>query len=58
MAKSLANFAGGGAVVHDNRFDPELSEDIIQYIEQESDFRQFVAKVISTDTYVINLPRK
>ena len=58
MAKSLANFAGGGAVVHDNRFDPELSEDIIKYIEQESDFRQFVAKVISTDTYVINLPRK
>lgn len=58
MAKSLANFAGGGAVVHDNRFDPELSEDIIQYIEEQSDFRQFVAKVISTDTYVINLPRK
>ena len=57
MAKSLASFAGGGAVVHDNRFDPELSEDIIQYIEQESDFRQFI-KVVSTDTYVINLPRK
>ena len=57
MAKPIAEFAGGGAVVHDNRFDPELSEDIIQYIETESDFRQFV-KVISTDTYVINLPRK
>jgi len=57
MAKQLAEFAGGGAVVHDNRFDPELSEDIIQYIEEESDFRQFV-KVVTTDTYVINLPRK
>lgn len=57
MAKQLAEFAGGGAVVHDNRFDPELSEDVIQYIEEESDFRQFV-KVVTTDTYVINLPRK
>lgn len=57
MAKPIAEFAGGGAVVHDNRFDPELSEDIIQYIEEESDFRQFV-KVVSTNTYVINLPRK
>lgn len=57
MAKPIAEFAGGGAVVHDNRFDPELSEDIIQYIETESDFRQFI-KVVSTDTYVINLPRK
>ena len=57
MAKPIANFAGGGAVVHDNRFDPELSEDIIQYIETESDFRQFI-KVVPTNTYVINLPRK
>lgn len=57
MAQPIANFAGGGAVVHDNRFDPELSEDIIHYIEVHSDFRQFV-KVITTDSYVINLPRK
>lgn len=57
MAQELANFAGGGGVVHDYRFDPELSEDIIEYIKQESDFRQFV-KVITTDTYVMNLPRK
>lgn len=57
MARELASFAGGGGVVHDYRFDPELSEDIIQYIKQESDFRQFV-KVITTDTYVMNLPRK
>lgn len=57
MAENLVRFAGGGAVVHDNRFDPELSEDIIQYIEQESDFRQFI-KVVTTDSYVINLPRK
>lgn len=57
MAENLVRFAGGGAVVHDNRFDPELSEDIIQYIEQKSDFRQFI-KVVSTDSYVINLPRK
>lgn len=57
MAENLVRFAGGGAVVHDNRFDPELSEDIIQYIEQKSDFRQFI-KVVTTDSYVINLPRK
>lgn len=57
MAKSLANFAGGGAVVADNRFDPELSEDIIQYIEKESDFRQFI-KTVKVNTYVVNLPRK
>ena len=56
MAQDLASFAGGGAVVHDNRYDPALSEDIIEYIEQHSDFRQFV-RVITTDTYTMNLPR-
>ena len=50
MAKEIAYFAGGGAVVADNRFDPELSEEITQYIEQESDFRQFI-KVVKVNTY-------
>jgi hypothetical protein len=57
MAKELANFAGGGGVTHNNRWDPELSEDIIHYIETESDFRQFV-RTVPTQSYVINLPRK
>lgn len=65
MAKDLmsftgvknAQFAGGGAVTAHNRMDPILSEDIIQYIEQNSDFRQFV-KVVTTSEYVTILPRK
>lgn len=65
MAKDLASFtgnvnsqfAGGGAVSHDNRMDPILSEDIIQYIESQSDFRQFV-KVVPTNQYITILPRK
>jgi hypothetical protein len=57
MPKSLASFAGGGAVVHDNRFDPKLSEDILKFIEDHSDFRQFV-RVVPTDTYSLTLPRK
>lgn len=57
MAKEIAYFAGGGAVVADNRFDPELSEEITQYIEQESDFRQFI-KVVKVNTYYVTLPRK
>lgn len=65
MAKDLASFtgtshsefAGGGAVAHHNRMDPILSEDIIQYIEQHSDFRQFT-KVVTTSEYVTILPRK
>ena len=57
MARELVNFAGGGAVVADNRFDPELSEEITQYIEQESDFRQFI-KTVKVNTYYVTLPRK
>ena len=57
MAKELGEFAGGGVVVHNQRFDPELSDDVIEYIETHSDFRQFV-RPISTQSYVINLPRK
>jgi hypothetical protein len=57
MAKELAEFAGGGVVVHNQRWDPELSEDVIEFIETHSDFRQFV-KPIKTQSYVINLPRK
>ena len=65
MAKDLmsftgkvnSEFAGGGAVAHHNRMDPVLSEDIIQYIEQHSDFRKFT-RVVPTDTYVTILPRK
>ena len=57
MARELVNFAGGGAVVADNRFDPELSEEITQYIEKESDFRQFI-RVVKVNTYFVTLPRK
>ncbi|MBR3208671.1 MAG: phage major capsid protein [Bacilli bacterium] len=57
MARELVNFAGGGAVVADNRFDPELSKEITQYIEKESDFRQFI-KVVKVNTYYVTLPRK
>ena len=57
MAKELASFAGGGAVVHTGRVDPELSEDMMRYIETHSDFRTFT-RVITTDTYVMHLPRK
>lgn len=57
MAKELGEFAGGGVVVHNQRFDPELSDDVIEYIETHSDFRQFV-RPIPTQSYVINLPRK
>ena len=57
MAKELGEFAGGGVVVHNQRFDPELSDDVIEYIETHSDFRQFV-RLIPTQSYVINLPRK
>lgn len=57
MAKELGEFAGGGVVVHNQRFDPELSDDVIEYIETHSDFRQFV-RPIQTQSYVINLPRK
>ena len=57
MAKELAEFAGGGVVVHDQRWDPELSDDVIEFIETESDFRKFV-KIVPTQSYVINLPRK
>lgn len=57
MAKELGEFAGGGVVVHNQRFDPELSDDVIEYIEIHSDFRQFV-RPIQTQSYVINLPRK
>lgn len=57
MAKELGEFAGGGVVVHNQRWDPELSDDVIEYIETHSDFRQFV-RTIPTQSYVINLPRK
>lgn len=57
MAKELGEFAGGGVVVHNQRFDPELSDDVIEYIETHSDFRQFV-RPIPTQSYVITLPRK
>ena len=57
MAKSIASFAGGGAVVHDNRIDPILSEDILHFIEDHSDFRQFI-RVIPTDSYSLTSPRK
>lgn len=57
MAQSLANFAGGGGVQQDYQWDPELSEDILQYFKEESDFRKFL-KVLTVDSYVVNLPRK
>ena len=59
MAKSIASFAGGGAVVADNRYDAELKDDIIQYIEEHSIFRNLpFLKVVPVSTYVVNLPRK
>jgi len=57
MAKGLAEFANGAVASNDNAWDPELSTDIIQYIETESDFRQFV-KVVNTDSFAIVLPRR
>lgn len=65
MAKDLmsftgtvnSQFAGGGAVAHDNRMDPELYTDIVQYIEVNSQFRDF-CRVITVDGYVTIVPRK
>ena len=57
MAKEIAYFAGGGAVVADNRFDPKLTEEVTQYIIEHSDFRQFI-KTVKVDTYAVVLPRK
>ena len=57
MARDIAYFAGGGAVVADNRFDPKLTEEVTQYIIEHSDFRQFI-KTVTVDTYAVVLPRK
>ena len=57
MAREIAYFAGGGAVVADNRFDPKLTEEVTQYIIENSDFRQFI-KTVKVDTYAVVLPRK
>lgn len=65
MAKDLmsftgvknAQFAGGGAVSHDNRMDPILYEDMIQYIEINSPFRD-MCRVVTTDQFVMIIPRK
>jgi len=57
MAKQLAELAGGGVVVNNQPWDPELEQDIIDYRELHSDFRQFV-KPFPTDSYVVNIPRK
>ena len=52
-----SQFAGGGAVSHDNRMDPILYEDMIQYIEVNSPFRD-MCRVVTTDQFVMILPRK
>lgn len=65
MAKDLmsftgtvnSQFAGGGAVSHDNRMDPILYEDMIQYIEVHSPFRD-MCRIVTTDQFVMIVPRK
>lgn len=57
MVQSLTSFAGNANVAATNRRDPVLSKQIIEYIKEKSDFRQFV-KVMNVDSYVTVLPRK
>ena len=57
MAKDLAEFANGSVKMNDNAWDPELSTDIIEYMEQISDFRQFV-RIFPTDSFAVVLPRR
>lgn len=57
MARQLEELAGGGVVVNNQPWDPELEQDFIDYREVRSDFRQFV-KPYPVNSYVVNIPRK
>lgn len=57
MARQLEELAGGGVVVNDQPWEPELEQDMIDYRELRSDFRQFV-KPYPVNSYVVNIPRK
>ena len=57
MARQLEELAGGGVVVNDQPWEPELVQDMIDYRELRSDFRQFV-KPYPVNSYVVNIPRK
>lgn len=57
MAKTIAELAGGGVVVANQPWAPELVEDIIEYREIKSDFREWVKKY-PVNSYVVQIPRK
>ena len=57
MPRQLEELAGGGVVVNNQPWDPELEQDFIDYREIESDFRQLVTPY-PVESYVVNIPRK
>lgn len=57
MAKQLAELAGGGVVVNNQPWDPELKKDLIDYREIVSDLRP-LTKPFPVNSYVVNIPRK
>lgn len=57
MAKTIAELAGGGVVVANQPWAPELVDDIIEYREIKSDFREWVKKY-PVNSYVVQIPRK
>ena len=57
MARQIEELAGGGVVVNDQPWDPQLEQDYIDYREQTSDFRQLVHPY-PVESYVVNIPRK
>jgi len=57
MARQIEEFAGGGVVVNNQPWDPEIEQDFIDMREQMSDFRQLVHPY-PVNSYVVNIPRK
>ena len=57
MVRQIEELAGGGVVVNDQPWDPQLEQDYIDYREQVSDFRQLVHPY-PVESYVVNIPRK
>lgn len=53
----IEHFAAGGVTTGDQRWDPEFSTTLIEYLERESDFRQF-CKVVQTKSFAQVLPIK
>ena len=53
----IEHFAAGGQTTGSQRWDPEFSETLIEYLERESDFRQFT-KVVQTNSFAQVLPIK